>query len=93
MISTWKSDAVFFVRKINKKGDATGKPPKRLDANIIVQSKLIGLSFDELNETTTQDFLDLMDEYIAINNPEKTEKRKANQADIDKFTGWRPKAG
>lgn len=91
MTFTWKFSAGFFVRKITKKGEAKEKPAKRLDAHVIMQAKHIGLTMEELNETTAQDFLDLMDAYFEINDPQKPEKRKANQADIDRFTGWKPK--
>lgn len=50
----------------------------------------MGLSFDELNEFALQDLLDIAYAY-AGDSDEKAGKSKATQADINKFTGYRPK--
>lgn len=59
-------------------------------AHIIVIAKRIGLSFDELNELSVQELLDIANTYSG-ESEKSQEKREATQADIDRFTGYRPK--
>lgn len=83
----WKSSKDFFVRKITAKGDVKGKAPERLDAEIIAQAKHIGMSFSELNEITTQDFLDIIHAYAKESQLPENGRRRATQADIDRLLG------
>lgn len=46
------------------------------------------LSFDELNEITMRDLIDIADIYTEPLD-DKPKKVKASQADIDRFTGWK----
>jgi len=45
------------------------------------------MSFSELNEITTQDFLDIANAYAKEVQPPENERRRATQADIDRLLG------
>jgi hypothetical protein len=53
----------------------------------MVISKRLGFSMEELNEMTIQSLVDISSELTK--DPKKKNSRKATQADIDKFTGYR----
>lgn len=51
------------------------------EVSLLVMAKRMGLSFDELNEMTLQDFMDFIEIWIGDNE----EEYEATQADIDRF--------
>lgn len=52
------------------------------EVSILVMAKQTGLSFDELNMMTLQEFVDYIDLWVG---DEDNEPRNATQEDIDKF--------
>lgn len=52
------------------------------EMSLLYMAKKVGLSFDELNELTLQDFYDLVDMWIGEENDAP---RDATQDDIDRF--------
>lgn len=53
------------------------------EASILVMAKKVGLSFEELNLMTLQDFVDFID--LWMEEPEEETERMATQQDIDSF--------
>ncbi len=53
----------------------------------MVISKRLGFSMDELNEMSVQSLIDIA--HLISKDPKTTAKRRADQSDIDKFTGYR----
>lgn len=49
---------------------------------LISQAKKIGLTMKELNELTSQDFLDIAESYIG---KKESRNKQATQSDIDNF--------
>ncbi len=48
-------------------------------------AKRVGLSFDELNQMTLDEFFDYVDIWVGDNEDESAAPRQATQADIDAF--------
>lgn len=63
-----------------------------MGAHIIVIAKRIGLSFDELNELSMQDLLDISHVFNGSESASNQGVRRATQADMDRFGGYRKKA-
>jgi len=70
----------------NGSGEATdtdAEPPERLDLDLLVVGKKMGLSFDEMNMFRVRDLIKFVRIYTG--NDEETEVRQANQADFDRW--------
>lgn len=64
--------------------DDPQKPPKNFEIFILASAKRMGLSFEELNMFTFNDFLTFIDIWIGEKKIED-EPRMATQSDIDRF--------
>ncbi len=70
----------------NGSGEATdtdAEPPERLDLDLLVIGKKMGLSFDEMNMFRVRDLIKFVRIYTG--NDEETEVRQATQADFDRW--------
>ena len=63
--------------------DTEAEPPDRLDLDLLVVGKKMGLSFDEMNMFRVRDLIKFVRIYTG--NDEETEVRQANQADFDRW--------
>jgi hypothetical protein len=63
--------------------DTDAEPPDRLDLELLVVGKKMGLSFDEMNMFRVRDLIKFVRIYTG--NDEETEVRQANQADFDRW--------
>ena len=63
--------------------DTEAEPPERLDLDLLVVGKKMGLSFDEMNMFRVRDLIKFVRIYTG--NDEETEVRQAKQADFDSF--------
>ncbi|OPZ45350.1 MAG: hypothetical protein BWY95_01981 [Bacteroidetes bacterium ADurb.BinA104] len=63
--------------------DTEAEPPERLDLDLLVVGKKMGLSFDEMNMFRVRDLIKFVRIYTG--NDEETEVRQANQADFDRW--------
>jgi hypothetical protein len=63
--------------------DTEAEPPDRLDLELLVVGKKMGLSFDEMNMFRVRDLIKFVRIYTG--NDEETEVRQANQADFDRW--------
>ena len=63
--------------------DTEAEPPERLDLELLVVGKKMGLSFDEMNMFRVRDLIKFVRIYTG--NDEETEVRQANQADFDRW--------
>ena len=63
--------------------DTDAEPPERLDLDLLVVGKKMGLSFDEMNMFRVRDLIKFVRIYTG--NDEETEVRQANQADFDRW--------
>jgi len=63
--------------------DTDAEPPDRLDLELLVVGKKMGLSFDEMNMFRVRDLIKFVRIYTG--NDEETEVRQAKQADFDSF--------
>ncbi|MCF8012680.1 MAG: hypothetical protein K9L56_15535 [Clostridiales bacterium] len=74
----------FFVQQKNNPSQENNSEPisDRLDLNLILNAKQLGLSFEELNELRVTDFIEMVD--IKTGNGNNGPK-KATQEDIDKL--------
>lgn len=64
--------------------DDPQEPPKNLEIYILASAKRMGLSFEELNMFTLNDFLTFIDVWIGEETIEN-KPRMATQEDIDRF--------
>ncbi len=51
----------------------------------MVIAKRVGLTFDELNQMTLDEFFDYVDIWVGDNDDKSAAPRQATQADIDAF--------
>ena len=64
--------------------DTEAEPPERLDLDLLVVGKKMGLSFDEMNMFRVRDLIKFVRIYTG--NDEETETvRQATQADFDRW--------
>lgn len=64
--------------------DTEAKPPDRLDLELLVVGKKMGLSFDEMNMFRVRDLLKFIYIYAGEKDDQNT-ARQAGQADFDAF--------
>ena len=64
--------------------DTDAEPPERLDLDLLVVGKKMGLSFDEMNMFRVRDLIKFVRIYTG-NNEETETVRQATQADMDCF--------
>ena len=55
------------------------------EISLLVIAKRVGLSFDELNQMTLDEFFDYVNIWVGDNEDESAAPRQATQADIDAF--------
>jgi len=74
----------FFVQesKLNNKAKSTNNDD--IEIGILVTAKKMGLSFDELNLFSLDDYLAFVDKWTG---EESEGARQASQADIERFMG------
>jgi len=70
------------VETSNLKGNS--EPDKDIEIGILATAKKMGLSFEELNLFSLNDYLVFVDKWAG---EESSDHRKATQADIDFFMG------
>ena len=72
----------FFIKENNTENSVSNDmQSNRFEIDILAIGKKIGVSFEEMNELSVQDFIDLAQSFLG----EKDKKREATQQDIDKF--------
>ena len=64
--------------------DTEAEPPERLDLDLLVVGKKMGLSFDEMNMFRVRDLIKFVRIYTG-NNEETETVRQATQADFDRW--------
>jgi len=64
--------------------DTEAEPPERLDLDLLVVGKRMGLSFDEMNMFRVRDLLKFIHIYAGEKDDQNT-VRQAGQADFDAF--------
>lgn len=64
------------------KGDKSTNEDFNFEVSVLVAAKKVGLSFEELNLFSLNDFFDFLDMYIGEN---EEQPRQATQEDIDYF--------
>ena len=64
-------------------GEPSDAEPDRMDLELLVIGKKMGLSFDEMNMFRVRDLIKFVRIYTG--NDEETEVRQANQADFDRW--------
>ena len=80
-----KREKTFFVEesKLNNKANNSTSTDD-IEIGILVTAKRMGLSFEELNLFSLQDYLIFVDKWIG---KEENGTRQATQADIEKYMG------
>lgn len=72
----------FFVKENSiESSESNNTQSNRFEIDILAIGKKIGISFEEMNELSVQDFIDLAQSFLG----EKNKKREATQQDIDNF--------
>lgn len=72
----------FVSEKHLNKGNKSTNEDFNFEVSILVAAKKVGLSFEELNLFSLNDFFDFLDMYIGEN---EEQPRQATQEDIDYF--------
>ncbi len=75
-----------FVRpRKNRKKNQRKSDLENYEVSLLVIAKRVGLSFDELNQMTLDEFFDYVDTWVGDNDDKSAAPRQATQADIDAF--------
>jgi|LSQX01.2.fsa_nt_gb hypothetical protein len=75
-----------FVRpRKNRKKNQRKSDLENYEVSLLVIAKRVGLSFDELNQMTLDEFFDYVDIWVGDNDDKSAAPRQATQADIDAF--------
>lgn len=75
-----------FVKPRKKKNQSPRKSDlDNFEVSLLVIAKRVGLTFDELNQFTLDEFFDYVDIWVGDNEDESATPRQATQADIDAF--------
>lgn len=75
-----------FVRpRKNRKKNQRKSDLENYEVSLLVIAKRVGLTFDELNQMTLDEFFDYVDIWVGDNDDKSAAPRQATQADIDAF--------
>ena len=75
-----------FVRpRKSRKKNQRKSDLENYEVSLLVIAKRVGLTFDELNQMTLDEFFDYVDIWVGDNDDKSAAPRQATQADIDAF--------
>lgn len=73
-------------RKSRKKSQSQRKSDlENYEVSLLVIAKRVGLTFDELNQMTLDEFFNYVDIWVGDDDDKSAAPRQATQADIDAF--------